>query len=78
MTSGFDWDQGFEDRKEQTLHEMERSADWTPFILDRSMAHAPGEFFNYVDGDPILLSTITTRLTASSRRIPRKRSSLTP
>jgi CubicO group peptidase (beta-lactamase class C family) len=63
MTSGFEWDQGFEDGKEQTLHEMERSADWTQFILDRPMAHAPGELFNYVDGNPILLSAITTKLT---------------
>ena len=63
MTSGFDWDQGFEDGKEQTLHEMEQSADWTQFILDRPMAHAPGELFNYVDGNPILLSAITTKLT---------------
>src|SRR6516165_3374915 len=51
MTSGFDWDQGFEDGKEQTLHEMEQSADWTQFILDRPMAQAPGELFNYVDGN---------------------------
>lgn len=63
MTSGFDWDQGFEGGKEQTLHEMERSPDSIQFILDRPMAHAPGELFNYVDGNPILLSAIITKLT---------------
>lgn len=63
MTSGFDWDQGFEAGKEQTLHEMERSADWIRFILDRPMAQPPGELFNYVDGNPILLSAIITKLT---------------
>jgi CubicO group peptidase (beta-lactamase class C family) len=63
MTSGFDWDQGFEDGKEQTLHDMLRSADWTQFILDRPMAHAPGALFNYADANPNLLSAIMTRLT---------------
>jgi CubicO group peptidase (beta-lactamase class C family) len=63
MTSGFDWDQGFEDGKEQTLHEFSRSPDWTQFILDRPMAHPPGEVFNYSDGNPHLLSAIITKLT---------------
>jgi CubicO group peptidase (beta-lactamase class C family) len=63
MTSGFDWDQGIEDGKEQTLHDMERSSNWTQFILDRPMAHAPGEIFNYIDGSPNLLSAIITKLT---------------
>jgi CubicO group peptidase (beta-lactamase class C family) len=63
MTSGFDWDQGIEDGKEQTLHDMDRSSNWTQFILDRPMAHAPGEVFNYIDGSPNLLSAIITKLT---------------
>lgn len=66
MTSGFDWDQGFEEGKEQTLHDMERSADWTRFILDRPMAQAPGELFNYANANPNLLSAILTKLTGKS------------
>jgi CubicO group peptidase (beta-lactamase class C family) len=63
MTSGLDWDQGFEDGKEQTLIEMTLDPNWTQFILDRPMAHAPGEVFNYADANPNLASAIITRLT---------------
>ena len=63
MTSGFDWDQGIEDGKEQTLLDMTLSPNWTQFILDRPMAHAPGEVFNYTDANPNLASAIITRLT---------------
>ena len=63
MTSGFDWDQGIEDGKEQTLLDMTLSPNWTQFILDRPMAHAPGEVFNYADGNPNLAAAIITRLT---------------
>ena len=63
MTSGFDWDQGIEDGKEQTLVDMTLSPNWTQFILDRPMAHAPGEVFNYTDANPHLAFAIITRLT---------------
>ena len=63
MTSGLDWDQGFEGGKEQSLNDLERSSNWTQFILDRPMAHAPGEVFNYSNGNPDLLSAIITKLT---------------
>jgi CubicO group peptidase (beta-lactamase class C family) len=66
MTSGFDWDQGFEDGKEQTRHDLERSSNWTQFILDRPMAHAPGDIFYYNDGNPNLLSAIITKLTGKT------------
>lgn len=62
MTSGFDWDQGFEDGKDQTLIDMTLSSNWTQFILDRPMAHAPGAVFNYADANPNLASAIITRL----------------
>src|SRR5262249_48607126 len=55
--------QNLEEGKEQTLHDMDRSSNWTQFILDRPMAHAPGEVFNYIDSSPNLLSAIITRLT---------------
>jgi len=63
MTSGFDWDQGIADGKEQTLIDMTLSTNWTQFILDRPMAHAPGEVFNYTDANPNLASAIIVRLT---------------
>jgi len=63
MTSGLDWDQGFENGKEQSRIDLERSANWTQFILDRPMAHTPGEVFNYSNGDADLVSAIITKLT---------------
>jgi CubicO group peptidase (beta-lactamase class C family) len=63
MTSGLDWQQGFEGEEEITPHEMDRSSNWTQFILDRPMAHAPGEIFYYSNGNPDLVSAIITRLT---------------
>src|SRR3984957_5932378 len=63
MTSGFDWDQGFENGREQSRIDLERSSNWTQFVLDRPMAHTPGEVFNYSNGDADLVSAIITRLT---------------
>jgi CubicO group peptidase (beta-lactamase class C family) len=63
MTSGLDWKQGFESEDEITPHEMGRSSNWTQFILDRPMAHAPGETFYYSNANPDLVSAIITRLT---------------
>ena len=63
MTSGFDWDQGIEEGGKQTIADMVSSSDWTRFILDRAMAHMPGEVFNYADANPNLVSAIVTRLT---------------
>lgn len=63
MTSGLDWDQGFEGGKQQTMFDLARSSNWTQFILDRPMVHSPGEVFNYSNGNPDLVSAIITRLT---------------
>jgi len=64
MTSGLDWDQGFEyGGKEQSRIDLERSSNWTQFVLDRPMAHTPGELFNYSNGDSDLVSAIITKLT---------------
>ncbi|WP_271025218.1 serine hydrolase [Rhizobium sp. RCAM05973] len=63
MTSGLDWDQGFEGGKQQTMFDLARSSNWTQFILDRPMAHSPGEVFNYSNGNPDIVSAIITRLT---------------
>jgi CubicO group peptidase (beta-lactamase class C family) len=63
MTSGMEWEEGFEGGREQTLHEFGRAANWIQFVLDRPMAHVPGDVFNYNSGNPHLLSAIITRLT---------------
>jgi CubicO group peptidase (beta-lactamase class C family) len=63
MTSGLDWDQGFEGGTQQTMQDMYRASNLTQFILDRPMAHPPGEVFNYSNGNPDLVSAIITRLT---------------
>jgi len=63
MTSGLDWDQGFLGGKQQTQQDMNRASNMLQFILDRPMAHPPGEVFNYGDGNPNLISAIITRLT---------------
>jgi len=63
MTPGLDWDQGFEGGKQQTMFDLARSSNWTQFILDRPMAHQPGEVFNYSNGNPDIVSAVITRLT---------------
>ena len=63
MTPGLDWDQGFEGGKQQSMFDLARSSDWTQFILDRPMAHPPGEVFNYSNGNPDLVSAVITKLT---------------
>jgi len=66
MTSGLDWDEGLGGGKEQSLQDLRRSPHWVKYILDRPMAHAPGETFYYNSGNSHLLSAIITRLTGKS------------
>ena len=67
MTSGLAWMQPpYGDSPSVT--EMLDSPDWVKFILDRPMSNAPGDAFNYSDGDAQLLSAIITRLTRMSAR----------
>jgi CubicO group peptidase (beta-lactamase class C family) len=63
MTSGFDWDQGFEGGKQQSMVDMYQSSNRIQFDLDRPMAHAPGDLFNYSNGNPDLVSAVITKLT---------------
>jgi len=65
MTSGIDWREPM-DGPFVTFFEMERSADWVKFILDRPMSNTPGDLFNYNSGNPHLLSAILTKLTGMS------------
>jgi len=66
MTSGFEWDEGFEGGRAQSLTDMGRSADWVQFILDRPMAHTPGDIFYYNTGNAYLLSAIIQKLSGRS------------
>jgi CubicO group peptidase (beta-lactamase class C family) len=66
MTSGLDWDEGLGGGKEQSLQELRRDTDWVKYILDRPMAHAPGETFYYNSGGSHLLSAVITKLTGKS------------
>jgi CubicO group peptidase (beta-lactamase class C family) len=66
MTSGLEWDEGFEGGAEQSMIDMRRSPDWAKFILDRPIAHAPGEFFYYNSGNSHLLSALLTKLSGAS------------
>lgn len=65
MTSGIDWNEplgGFP----ASMIEMSRQPDWIKFVLDRPMASAPGELFNYNSGSTHLLSGIIAKLTGMS------------
>ena len=65
MTSGIAWMQPPYGGAPSVI-EMERSPDWVRFILDRPMANAPGDTFNYSDGNAHLLSAIITKLKGMS------------
>jgi CubicO group peptidase (beta-lactamase class C family) len=67
MTSGIDWSEPVNGQPDSLL-EMRRSPDWIKFILDRPMANAPGDTFNYNSGNSQLLSAIITRLTGMDAR----------
>jgi CubicO group peptidase (beta-lactamase class C family) len=66
MTSGLEWDEGFEGGKEQSLADWGHSPDGVQFILDRPMSSAPGDRFYYNSGNPHLVSAILTKLTGKS------------
>ncbi len=63
MRSGLEWREPLTGAPPESLLELERSSDWIDFILDRPMAHAPGQAFNYSSGDWHLLSSILGRRT---------------
>jgi hypothetical protein len=63
MTSGRDWTEPLSNAVPETMLQMERSRDWVGFILDRPMAQAPGQSFNYDSGNSHLLSAILTKKT---------------
>jgi CubicO group peptidase (beta-lactamase class C family) len=66
MTSGLDWTEPLGEGRPRSMIDMEHSADWEQFVLDRPMARKPGVAFNYNSGNPQLLSAILTKLTGQS------------
>ncbi|MBI3367154.1 MAG: serine hydrolase [Burkholderiales bacterium] len=65
MTSGLDWKEPLTPEPPETLLQMERSADWVGFVLDRPMAQAPGQAFNYDSGTWHLVSALLARKTGT-------------
>lgn len=61
--SGLSWQEPLTDQPPETMLQMERSADWVGFVLDREMAQVPGTTFNYDSGTWHLLSAIVARQT---------------
>ncbi len=57
MTAGFDWPE-HPYGADSPYNQMTSSDDWVQFVLDRPMAHEPGEVWNYNSGASHLLSTI--------------------
>ncbi|MGL3212616.1 serine hydrolase domain-containing protein [Bradyrhizobium sp. BR 1433] len=68
MTSGMAWTEGVEGGRPDSLIEWGRSPDAIQFILDRPMAKAPGEAFDYNTGNAQLLAAIINNLTGMSAR----------
>lgn len=67
MTSGIQWQEPLSGPFTSSF-EMSSSPDWIKFVLDRPMANAPGDTFNYNTGNSQLLSAIITKLTGMSAR----------
>ncbi len=63
--SGLGWREPLSNEPPETMLQMERSADWIGFVLDRPMAQMPGVSFNYDSGTWHLLSAIIGRQTGS-------------
>ena len=57
MTAGFDWSE-HPYGASSPYNQMTSSPDWVQFVIDRPMAHNPGEVWNYNSGASHLLSTI--------------------
>lgn len=66
MTSGLDWKERLDGSVPETMLQMVRSRDWQGFVLDRPMAAAPGQTFNYNSGNAHLMSSILAKRTGGS------------
>jgi CubicO group peptidase (beta-lactamase class C family) len=62
MTSGLDWQEPF-GGVPRSMIDMDRSRNQIDFVLNRPMADAPGERFNYNSGGTHLVSAIVAKVT---------------
>jgi CubicO group peptidase (beta-lactamase class C family) len=60
MTSGIEWIEPFSNVLPESLFAMQNNKNWVQFVLNRPMANAPGERFNYNSGNSQLLAAILT------------------
>ena len=59
MTGGFDWNENLAYTDPNNAgSQMEASADWVRFTIDRPMAREPGTRFNYSSGESALLAHV--------------------
>ncbi|MGB8644110.1 MAG: serine hydrolase [Anaerolineae bacterium] len=65
MTSGLDWPLGSSAADDATL-QMETSADWGQYILNRPVADPPGTVWNYSNGGAHLTSIIVEHTTGAN------------
>jgi CubicO group peptidase (beta-lactamase class C family) len=63
MTSGLAWTEPLSDEVPTSLIALQRSRDWTQYVLERPLALAPGEAFNYNSGNSHLVSAIVAART---------------
>lgn len=63
MTSGMQWIEPPGDFHFPSVREMERSADWSRFILEQELRQTPGLVFNYNSGNPHLVAAALQRQT---------------
>jgi CubicO group peptidase (beta-lactamase class C family) len=64
MTTGLDWveDVPYDDPRSDSSR-MEATDDWVQYVIDKPMAHEPGEIFDYSSGATELLAHIFQRET---------------
>ncbi|MFF2890470.1 serine hydrolase domain-containing protein [Paenibacillus sp. NPDC057967] len=65
MTSGFDWPE-WTPEWNYFVYPMFNAPDWSTFVLQREMASAPGERFNYNTGGSQILASILKMATGKS------------
>lgn len=67
MTAGFDWNEDLPySDPNNTAMQMEASADWVQFAINRPMAHEPGAVFAYSSGASALLAYVFKKVTGSA------------
>ncbi len=69
MSPGFDWDENLPyTDSANSATQMEASADWVAYVINRPMAHDPGTFWSYSSGASVLMGAILEK--ATGRPVP--------